>query len=251
MKLKILSIDFDFFQDTDIDTLRYGYPEGIDLSTGLSKIVWAGKYSTKHKYGEKIKSVKINIPLFNQIIDILNNQNCNIPVLIAQSHVSIYDFIHENMKDKDKLDIVNIDLHHDILNDNDELDCGNWICHIVSDFPNTNVQWITRKVSLECYGMNSNRNIPARFDFDKIQNECFDAIFLCRSDAWVPPHLDDYFDEMIDFCTDKFNNVIGQKEVLTPRDISDIIKIEDEIFEKFQNEVNMNVNSNSAVKQKA
>lgn len=27
----------------------------------------------------------------------------------------------------------------------------------------------------------------------------FDYVFLCRSDAWVPPHLDCYFDELSEF----------------------------------------------------
>lgn len=43
--LKVLSIDFDYFQNVNADTIRSCYPDGIDLPTELSTIVWSGYYA--------------------------------------------------------------------------------------------------------------------------------------------------------------------------------------------------------------
>lgn len=234
-KLKILSIDFDFFQDVDAETLMKCYPDGIDLPTDITKITWGGRYSDRCPYKDKIQAVKINQSFFKQMLNILKKQNKDIPVMIMQSHKHIYNFIHDNAEKQDDLFVVNVDLHHDVTNDNDEVDCGNWISHIGTDFPNSTFCWITREVSFECYEIDFSGHIPAYFDFDKIKDMDFDAIFICRSDSWLPPHLDKHFNKMLNVCGDTFDNVICENCVLTPRDISDIIRFENEIFEDYEN----------------
>ena len=244
--LRVLSVDFDFFQNVDKDTLINGYPDGIDLPTGLSIIVWGGKYHSRYKYCNSIKSVEIS-PMFYEMFDILEKQDTDTPVLISQSHVNIYDFIHTHMEGYDAVSIINVDLHHDLFNDNPELDCGNWLMHISKDFSETTIHWITREVSLECYGIKSDDDLCVEFNLDKIQDAYFDIIFFCRSDAWVPPHLDEYFDEIIQFCSNKFLNVLANKSVLEPRDISAIVEAEERLFEQW--EVTKNANNNSVAKQ--
>ena len=56
--LKVLSIDFDYFQNVDADTIRSCYPDGIDLSTELSTIVWSGYYAND-RTRNKLSSVTI------------------------------------------------------------------------------------------------------------------------------------------------------------------------------------------------
>lgn len=250
-RLKVLSIDFDFFQDVDAHTMRYYYPDGVDLPTNLSTIVWGSKYSKRYKFSDKISSVKINTNLFAQMLTILDNQDADTPVLIAQSHVSIYNFIHKHMEGHDGVSIVNVDMHHDIFNDNPEVDCGNWLYHIAHDIPNTKINWITREVSLECYGIIPEDNLKAEFNFDKIQNASFDIIFLCRSDAWTPPHLDDWFTRMAGHIISHFTNVKGQVDVLQPRDISAIIEAEDKLYEEMLKLEAKHVNDNTITEQEA
>lgn len=42
--MKILSIDFDYFQNTTKETLLSDYPDGIDLPPFVSQVVWASRY---------------------------------------------------------------------------------------------------------------------------------------------------------------------------------------------------------------
>lgn len=245
-KLRVLSIDFDFFQNVDKRTLL-DYPEGVDLSPEISTIVWGSKYVFPYDSRDRIKAVTVDQEKLNQLIDILDKQDENIPVLIAQSHVSIYDFIHENMRGKNSLSIVNIDLHHDIFNDNIELDCGNWINHIKKDFPDTTISWITREVSLDCYGIGYFDKIPFELNFDKITDAEFDIVFICRSDAWLPPHLDWHFDNLVKFCSVKFCNALAQNSILKIRDVSGIISEEEKLFEEMKKKgVIVDANCNTA-----
>ena len=45
----------------------------------------------------------------------------------------------------------------------------------------------------------------------------FDIIFLCRSDNWVPPHLDVVFGDIVDLLKDHFPNTVIHDDVDKPR----------------------------------
>lgn len=87
--MQILSIDFDFFQNTTKDAIA-NYPDGIDLPTKLSLLVWATHYATNE---ELLRTVTINDTLLHDIKNILKNQDHDIPVMIANSHIHAYNFI--------------------------------------------------------------------------------------------------------------------------------------------------------------
>ena len=128
-RLRVLSIDFDYFQVVDKDTVQSCYPDGIDLDTNLSTVVWASHYAIPSQK-EKLDKVFCNQEELRLIRHILNN-NCKAtaPVCIANSHVHIYDFIKKNMESfgATSVDVTNVDMHHDLFNDNPYLDCGNWL----------------------------------------------------------------------------------------------------------------------------
>lgn len=227
-RFKVLSIDFDFFQDATKDALHH-YPNGVDVSSELSTLVWGKYYIPPTK--DIIESVTINRLLYCQMMAILSNLRPDIPVKIANSHKHIYDFIHEHREDK-SVAVFNVDLHHDLFNDNSEIDCGNWLKHLKEDLPDTNIHWIARPVSLECYGIDD-KDIPVETNFEKIKDIDFDAVFLCRSDPWLPPHLDGYFDRMVELCASVFDNALAEKQVLKPRDVSGIIEAEQKIYDEY------------------
>ena len=58
MERRILSIDFDYFQDVSRDTLLECYPDGYDLPTKQSILTWSGYYNNP-KTAEKLKKVEI------------------------------------------------------------------------------------------------------------------------------------------------------------------------------------------------
>lgn len=218
--MKILSIDFDFFQNTTKELVKFYYPDGADLGTRMSQIIWATRYMDCSESADKIKGVTIDEKLYDSLVDILLNQNQHIPVMIAESHKNIYNFICNIASEHtDSLKIVNIDFHHDISNENPELDCGNWISHLEKIYPKLGVSWITRELSTEIYGLDDNdiKEAKIEFNLNNIKDMQFDAIFLCRSDCWTPPHLDVHFSTLILHCLCHYASVDLNNDVACRR----------------------------------
>lgn len=209
--LRVLSIDMDFFQDADVDTLVNCYPDGRDLlSPSLAAMIWSFRYSTPDP-NQSLRSVKCPEDKLEELTQILLNQDKEIPVLVAQSHLRIYNFIRHLAIENDctDIDIVNIDMHHDMFTDaKGAVDCGNWVNAIRDEFC-TSVKWISHPASSELFDDKStepNLEIVVN-DFSSIQDNQFDAIFLCRSDMWFAPHLDSKFNELARVLVDNFNNI--------------------------------------------
>lgn len=221
-KLTILSIDFDFFQKVDAETLKTCYPDGIDTTTELSEVVWSSHYADPRQT-DKLLQVEADLDKINEMLILLNKCNRNIPVLVANSHVEIYNFIMEKAKKRNtsKVDIINVDMHHDMFNDNYEMDCGNWIKFIMQDL-DASVKWIANPVSKEVYGLKEKIFDQIREDFSGIIPEKIDALFVCRSDIWFPPHLDDAFDAFLRKLCRHFSNVYGESSIKSPRNIIDL-----------------------------
>lgn len=229
--MNILSIDFDFFQKVDKDTLMTCYPDGNDLGTELSKLVWSNYYTKYSKTKTRLEAVKIDMDMLDGMVEIVAKtgiHNSEIPVLIANSHVHVYDFIKGLYKENEDLHVVNVDLHHDMFNNNPNVDCGNWVKHIKDEIKDAKVTWIANAVSKEIFGPEYLENV--KYDYSSISDMIFDAIFICRSDMWLPPHLDLYFDYFIHDIGTLFDHVRIEKSVMAQRDIKKLIKqTEDQI----------------------
>ena len=166
-ELNVLSIDYDFFQTVDIDTLATCYPDGHDLPTEIANVIWATYYAASFTR-RKLEKVGVD----------------------AEK-----DFIMDEYKSGEykRLNLVNIDMHHDMFNENETVDCGNWVSHIVKEIPKTRIKWISNPVSKEAYGLTDRKFEIIENDFESIRDKKWDLIFLCRSDIWTPPHLDREF----------------------------------------------------------
>ncbi len=134
-------------------------------------------------------------------------------------------------------------MHHDTFNDNPELDCGNWIKHILNDYGEENVglRWISNPISCEVFGFgdterNMERNGHKLFptSVSDILDMQFDLVYLCRSDTWTPPHLDEGFAELVKTCSNHFEKVLIEESVKTPRDIKELVEQQRPFFEKMQ-----------------
>ena len=53
--MKILSVDFDYFQDVSKETLLK-YPDGVDLPTQITNFTLGSKYAC---YGDEIRNIGI------------------------------------------------------------------------------------------------------------------------------------------------------------------------------------------------
>lgn len=200
---KVLSIDWDYFQNVTKKQIDE-YPDGIETIGELNIIVWATRYSNMHPNFDP-KEIRINQELYSTMLSIIRNQNKTIPAMISESHSDCYRLICQKFDTGiDTIQLYNVDLHHDMFNDNEELDCGNWINHVSKEF-DTEVSWFNRSVSLEAYKISKKNGMRMYTDsLDEIKDMQFDAIFLCKSSAWIPPHLDEFFRHMgsaiIDVC---------------------------------------------------
>lgn len=212
--MNILSIDFDYFQIVDKDILK-DYPDGIDLPTGLSELVWASKYA----FNSDIEKVTVNQNELDTLSCIISHMDPQAPVCVSQSHKEIYSFIHKLQPNTAKpLKVVNVDMHHDYFNDNRELDCGNWISYLSDEYTKFKWMWIANPISLDVYEAEEIKPLVKQ-SLTEIEDLQFDALFLCRSDNWVPPHLDNSFVELINVIQNRFTerNVDIRDRVDKPR----------------------------------
>lgn len=216
-RFRVLSVDFDFFQNVTAQQLSC-YPDGIDRPTEQTEQIWNKIYENND--ATHIRKVRLATTLYGKLIRILLKQNQNTPIMFANSHIHTYDFIKNNHNEK-AVELYNIDFHHDILNDNPSLDCGNWIKFLMQSCRIEKFRWIARKKSVKMYGFTEDEiaKMHILFDFEQIKDMQFDAISICRSDPWTPPHLDWYFNHLLELSKSKFKNIKAEPAVTKPRRI--------------------------------
>lgn len=229
--MKVLSIDWDYFQNVSVETMRECYPDGLDAPTFLSEITWGGHYATD---SNRINKVSIMGDELENLFKTLLNQSKDIPVMIANSHKHIYDFIHSNLSEGERVQLTNIDMHHDLMNDNQILDCGNWIGKLLEEGTmqpmkkggKSSFKWVRNPVSFKMYFGEEKENseltrvLTALGSTDTvadIMNDKYDLIFLARSDTWSPPHLDKSFCLLVELMKEHFDGIKIENGIDKPR----------------------------------
>ena len=219
MKPKILSIDYDFFQEATATEQVLLYPDGRDYANeNLRNFIWEMRY----KNTPPLSKIKTNQKLLSDIKTILLNQNKGIPVVIKNSHMFAYQvamLLHEATQMMS--DVYNIDMHHDMFTEGfmpDKVDCGNWLLTAKEEKHVKHITWLARTASKDLCSDEKTQPDEIFYDtLDPIKTMKFDTIFLCRSDMWSPPHLDKYFHQLITLCKKHFNNIDIEKAVEQPR----------------------------------
>lgn len=244
---RVLSLDYDYFQKVSVETMQMCYPDGLDAPSSLSAMIWSTHYANRDTE-KALNGVSINqdeIELCKKILTGISlATDRSAPILIANSHRHIYDFITDRMDESGctRLALTNADMHHDMFNNNERLDCGNWVKHITEKYP-TNFRWIANKVSAEMYGFDDETS-EYKGALQKLVGTTladandmpYDAVFLCRSDQWLPPHLDDEFGKLVDFIKDNFENVLVEKDIMKPREYIEAALQHREFMEKSMQE---------------
>jgi hypothetical protein len=195
-----LSIDFDYwsFEDPAWD---FGHSEVNPLFKTSS--MWAVRYL----HIDLIKETALDKTDFhpNEIIKQLKLKGLNIvngiTLAMADSHRHAYDFFSKNGAEIDA--ILHIDAHHDCwpYEEKNKPDCGNWLTALGKE-----VNWIIPKwKNIEADAAPSisiNKYLWDSFQLD-IPNVIV-AAFICRSSAWVPPHLDEVYAEFAETMSENF-----------------------------------------------
>ncbi len=214
----ILSIDFDYFQSVTQEQIMEFYPDGLDLPTGISTIVWAQHFANPKCEAELLK-IKAPQQKLKAVRGCLRKQYNTTPVMMVNSHVHIFNFIRSLFNTDEELNIVNVDMHHDIANDNANLDCGNWVSQLKKVYPRVNLTWVQNPISAKMFPVPKGYKCLETNDIDTIRNYKYDAIFLCRSDNWLCPTLDADFTDLYFTIATKFKNIQVEKGIERPRDI--------------------------------
>ena len=189
--LNVLSMDWDYFIDADGETRLMHFPDvpSENYSQSLQNIIWMNRYAddeTLAKIGCKqhvasafLKAMK-NVPF----------------VVVAESLACIYQFVVGKMREchRKRVNLLNIDFHSDWRRDTENVDCGNWLSMLMAQYKGT-YRWLRWEDSY------LDSRIPKTLEhytsevraLREISRTAWDVLFICRSDMWSPPHLDEYF----------------------------------------------------------
>lgn len=238
-KFKVLSVDFDYFSNVDSKTIAFYYPDGVDLTTKISEFVWASRYCHFNGQYDRIMAIKNSSLLLHTLHQILWDQNDKrIKCVVANSHAYIYSAIESLVRPGQEIEIDHIDFHHDCCNESNSIDCGNWLSYVINDHPGSTATWFTR---LEGYDGQKKPDDIRKYvtdivmdDLDCLVGKQYDLIFLCRSDAWTPPHLDQDFQDLVDILSTMFYNVSCQVCVNQPRDMENVFSLAEQMDSQFR-----------------
>lgn len=226
--LYVLSIDFDVFQTfPNIDTLN-AMPDGIDLSPRLSDIVWATRYAYTDPTC-KLEQIKFDQKNASHVLQEMQKHIApDTNAMITNSHVHIYDFImkHFNTQKHTGILLDHLDMHHDMFNENPELDCGNWIGHLKKQ-TKLIINWYPNQISPKAYGLDDDDAIMKHIHTEPYHavSSYYDCIFICRSDPWFAPHLDHYFHDYFQIYKHILPNLRAEQRIMEPRDLTTDIEL--------------------------
>lgn len=215
--IKALSIDWDYFADCPVDFRVSEFPDGGNED--LPEVVLDQVWMTRYGQCSKLKDVKVDTSELVKLRMLLKSIiSPYTVVIIAESHKDIYKYLEEFRQTKMPVELYNIDFHHDVYDfQNDEVDCGNWLRMFVNSdkgHEDDMFTWIRRKDS----ELSGNEVIDASslVGIPKGITTPFQLVFLCRSGAWSPPHLDKEFLSLCRFLnklSDK-TSVVDQRAVV-------------------------------------
>jgi hypothetical protein len=221
-----LSIDFDFFVREDL-RWDWGHHEAAeDSENWWSLNAWMARYCTSsfnifdetdpRKHADVPPTQKFFI-VASQSKGLLFGNKANMwkrRLGIAESHVHAFRFFRESSTPADM--VVNIDAHHDVYTNADEsLSCENWVSHLHQEWPTTQfVQVYPKWVDIDTQWDDeyaATIAVPLQVSTWKNFVAPFGAIvrdiFICRSGAWTPPHLDQQFIELVKCAPARANNI--------------------------------------------
>lgn len=175
--MRLLSIDFDYFLDTDVFVRNNHFPDGTDLKEDCDR-EWERCYTLY----PGIRDIGVTEPEYSRITDIIREHKGLF--FHADSHreiVGLFDLLEPGSE------VINIDFHHDnYISGGNTPDCANWVRFLKDRYPDCRIRWIKRSDS-------ETASLTGDFPYE-MSDECriegsFDIIFLCFSPEWSPPHL--------------------------------------------------------------
>jgi len=198
--MNLLSIDFDFWAETgEFELLDWGFREAKFWLEDIWSIRAIDAACQGKDIRERCKLAADEIAPDLLVRHLVKELKCKVRrVALAESHLSAYNYF-SGCKD---INLVHIDAHHDMGYEPRELNCDNWLEHLINEdrvrsvtliYPKWRLRTINEwddghkvldrlgdRVKIEVhYGL---EHLPPKISYEKA--------FICRSGAWVPPWLD-------------------------------------------------------------
>lgn len=131
------------------------------------------------------------------IIPTLDKKNIH----FIDSHEQINDFV------KERINLFNIDHHHDIgyqEEQKDEATCADWVKDLYQQGLIEHYTWIGNENSDQIDSPIINDFFPLKeYQLEKLQN--IDELYICLSPPWVPPKWRPLFFSWMDYCNYYFD----------------------------------------------
>ncbi|MFA6971792.1 MAG: hypothetical protein WC208_10375 [Gallionella sp.] len=198
----LISFDFDFFVREN-PLWDWGHSENKAMFLTL---LWGIRYSDKKLYEECDPAKYADFMPEDTLLKLIKMGFTfkKKPLLyVSESHKDIY----EVARGLERSEIYHFDAHHDLYDDGGDLNCGNWGIKAIEQGLVEKYIWVAPEwgkeydmMDLSDYCLTDEIQGHYYNDFLKIREKAkpidIDAIFICRSGAWVPPHLDEHFFKM-------------------------------------------------------
>lgn len=196
--MNILSVDFDWIMEPCIEAYNH-----ISRGERMGPLrVWEKIYSIIPSLNPECDLNKFQA-LYFFLLDkgkTLKKED----IFIAMNHDQIYHFLEE---ENCKLNVYNIDHHHDMGYPKDEddeqayesLSVANWAYYLKQDKKLSSYTWVHNHNSVhpKIEEAQKFKNYTHSTDLDVLENIQFDKIFLCASWEWVPPKYEPLFDILV------------------------------------------------------
>jgi hypothetical protein len=235
-KLSVISVDWDYFISCSTEERFRLFPDGgnENLPLEIANFVWMSRYAESEGKIQKMQTLHSDLEIY------------------ARIYTGEISNVEKNMQEGnfDTLQLLNIDYHHDIYSHaTDEINCGNWLLHLIEKYPQGSYTWFRRSDSEDL----PEGTISDDIDFtvrtedwlDDALDEFADAehtiIYFCRSDVWTPPHLDSRFNALCyEFTRDPEYNTIFEPLAVEDRWSEQFIsamKIQEDTLRKIKGEL--------------
>lgn len=196
-----LSIDFDYF----VREPRHWDFGHAEVEPFIRK-VWPARYAQYDLWRETNPEVYADVPplaftaeLKERGVRFHRSRNLG----IADSHRFALPFLLKKSERAPADHLLHFDAHHDCYG-GDRVTCENWLSHYMDQRTETKVTWVQPQW-LE--GKSDHDDLPSplrgrHIDFVTELKELqlqgmVRNVFLCRSSAWTPPHLDPLFGMLV------------------------------------------------------
>lgn len=203
----ILSIDWDYFIKASMSERINMFP--VESDAGFLSVAWDDLYR-KHKDLINIEVKYDELEALKKYL-VRNYLPNNPQIVIADNHKHIYKYVKKLSQDGD-INLVNIDFHHDCYycEMNSRPDCANWLYKLIDEEIICAATWILDEDSgIDPEYPCDDDILELDEDFSILKDiEDIDLIYLCRSSLYSPPHLNKYFNSIVDTLEDSSSSII-------------------------------------------